>query len=184
MAALELKGGERLQKKLADIARKLGARRAVRAGFLENATYPDGTSVAQVAAMQNFGTSTAPPRAFFTNVIKQKSPEWAVILMQLLKNTDYDVDRAMNQMGAVMAGQIRQAIVDMNDPALSPITLMLRKIKDERGDPNGTTITAATLGEAAQRVAAGEQGVSGTRAKVLVDTAHMLNSVDHEVVGG
>lgn len=184
MVTIALKGGDRLQAKLEEIARKLGTKKVIRAGFLSKSTYPDGTPVATVAAWNNYGTMNAPARPFFTNVIQQKSPEWAAILMQLLKNTDYDVDKAFNQMGAVMAGQIRQAIVDMNDPALSPITLMLRKIKDERGDRNGDTITAATLSEAASRVAAGEQGATGTRAKVLVDTAHMLNSVDHEVTGG
>lgn len=181
MAALELKGGDRLDAYLAKLAAKYAKHGKVRAGFVEGATYPDGTSVATVAAIVNFGAPGAkiPPRPFFSNYVRADSPSWGGLLAGYLRKTDGDVDRSLGLMGVYIAGGIRQAIVDMNSPPLSPITLMLRKMKD---DDASLTVTGATVGEAARRVAAGEQGASGTRAKPLVDSGHMLASVDFEVV--
>lgn len=53
-----LTGGEKLQAYLAKIAGNLasaGNEPAVRVGFLEGVTYPDGTSLPMVAAIQEFG---------------------------------------------------------------------------------------------------------------------------------
>lgn len=55
MATVELKGGEALAKKLKELADKLGDGGTLRVGFIEGATYPDGTPVALVAAANEFG---------------------------------------------------------------------------------------------------------------------------------
>lgn len=61
MATISLSGGAGLQAKLAEIAKKLGDGGTLRAGFLENATYPDGTNVAEVAAVQEYGARITHP---------------------------------------------------------------------------------------------------------------------------
>lgn len=178
----ELKGGAKLEAALNELARKVEKAGTLRVGFLEGATYPDGTSVAMVAALQNFGAPARgiPPRPFFTNMVKDKSPRWPEQLAGLLEANDWDVDVALNQMGAGIAGQLRQAIVETNSPPLSAITLMLRKMKYD--DPD-LVVTGATVGEAARRVAAGES-YADAPTKPLVDSSHMLQSVDYEVAGG
>lgn len=178
----ELKGGDRLQRALESLSRKLERGGTLKVGFLEGATYPDGTPVATIAALQNFGAPGRgiPPRPFFTNMIAEKSDRWASALAVLLKRNDWDVDKTLRQMGAGIKGQLQQAIVDMNAPPLSAITLMLRKMRYE--DPD-LEVTGATVGEAARRVAAGES-TAGAPTKPLIDTAHMINSVDYEVTGG
>lgn len=146
---VEVTGGEKLAKRLAEIAEALGSGRAhgtVRVGFLANATYPDGKPVALIAALNNWGTATAPPRPFFTNMVAAKSPLWGDDLAVALKATDYDVRRSLDLVGANIAGQLRQSIIDTNSP------------------PNAAS-TIARKGHA----------------KPLVDTGHMLNSIDHEV---
>ncbi len=61
MANLAFTGGAALEAKLREIAEKAGAPKAVRVGFLENATYPDGTPVALIAATNEYGgTATVP----------------------------------------------------------------------------------------------------------------------------
>ena len=50
-------GGDRLTARLAAIGERLGGGPQVRVGFLEGATYPDGTSVAYVASIQEFGAT-------------------------------------------------------------------------------------------------------------------------------
>ena len=67
MAAIS--GGDKLQRALDRIAKNLSKAASVEIGFAENATYPDGTSVALVAALNEFGTGKIPPRPFFRNMV-------------------------------------------------------------------------------------------------------------------
>ena len=179
MAVSEVKGGDGLDKKLAEIAARLGRGGALKVGFLEGATYPDGTSVAMVAAIQNFGAPSRgiPPRPFFSNMVKEKSPGWPAQLAQILEATQMDLPASLALMGEGIAGQLRDAIIATSAPPLSPVTLMLRKMRSE---DQGLVVTGRTVGEAAARVRAGE-GVGDVSTKPLVDSGHMLASVDYEV---
>lgn len=174
-----LTGGDKLRTKLREIAKKIEGSHELRVGFLEGATYPDenGTPVATVAWWLNYGTKTAPPRPFFTNMVKVKSDKWGDALARILADNDYDVTDALMKMGEGISAQLRQAIIELDAPALSPITLMLRKMRID--DPH-LVVTGATVGEAARRVAAGESS-SPASTKVGVYTGHLLNSIDYEV---
>lgn len=58
---VNLKGGDKLEQRLREIAEKAGQANTVKIGFLENATYPNGMPVAQVAAINEYGgTATIP----------------------------------------------------------------------------------------------------------------------------
>jgi hypothetical protein len=123
MAAI--RGGEKLEAKLQEIAEKLAKPTVVRVGFLEGSRYPDGTSVAMVAAIQDFGAPGAgiPPRPFFRNMIAAKSGAWPAAVAQLLRENDFDIEKALGLAGAAIAGQLRQSIIDTNAPPLSPSTI-------------------------------------------------------------
>lgn len=136
-----MKGGDALRAKLDEIARLATNAKEVRVGFLEGATYPNGTPVAFIAAIHNWGKWP-----FFTNMVAAKSPEWGPAMGALLKANGYDALRTLQLTGEAVAGQLRQAIVDTSSPALAPSTIR-RKGFD----------------------------------KPLVETGHMLNSVDYEV---
>lgn len=120
-----MKGGDALRAKLEEIAQKASTAKEVRVGFLERATYPDGTPVALIAAIQNWGAPGAgiPPRPFFSNMIAEKSPEWPGAISNLLKANDFDAKLTLEQVGQAVAGQLRQSIVDTNDPPLAPATI-------------------------------------------------------------
>lgn len=174
-----LTGGDKLRAKLQEIAKKVDGVHSLRVGFLEGATYPDAdhTPVAQVAFWLNYGTKTAPPRPFFTNLINEKATSWGDALARICKANDYDIDTALKLMGEGISEQVQQSIIDLDTPALSPITLMLRKMRID--DPY-IKITGATVAEAARRVADDESS-SPASTKVGVDTGHMLNSVGYKV---
>lgn len=140
-------GGRRAEEQLNFLADQIGDGGEVRVGFLDSATYPDGTPVATVAALLNFGTSVGKAWPFFSNMIADKSPDWVDRFRRVLKLADYDVAVALERMGEGIAGQLRQQIVDTHAPALEP-----------------STIARKGFG------------------KPLVDTGHMLASVDKEVV--
>ncbi len=186
MATSELKGGKKLEAHLRKLARQIDKATKVKVGFLAGATYANGTPVAMVAAIQNFGAPARgiPPRPFFSNMVADKSPEWGPAVGQLLRDNGFDAEIALERVGQGIAGQLRQAIVDTNSPGLSPVTLMLRKM---RTDDPALVVTAATVGEAARRVAAGES-YGGVSTKPLVDIGpeggHMLQSVDYQVTTG
>lgn len=173
-----LTGGAKLDKHLGKIAKNAINTHELHVGFLSNATYPDGTLVAAVASWQEFGTKTIPSRSFFRSMIKSKSPGWGKSAAKILKENNYDAMKTFQLMGMGIKGQLQQSIIDVLSPPLSPITLMLRKMKMQTPD---LVITGATVGEAAARVMKGESTV-GVSTKPLVDSAVMLHAVDFEVV--
>lgn len=124
MAATKIKGGDKLDARLREIAQKLGKGGTLRVGFLESAKYPDGKSVAMVAAILNFGlTRNGKMWPFFTNMVKDKSDGWGDAVAESLKDNDYDVTKSLHRVGEGIEGQLRQAIQDMNSPALEPSTI-------------------------------------------------------------
>lgn len=179
MPSISFSGGDALKAALAEISKKVEQTRTLRAGFLENATYPDGTSVAAVAAIQNFGAPAKkiPKRPYFSNMVGEKSPRWGEQIGKVVVAADYDVDVTMGRMGELIKSQLQQSIIETDGPRLSPITLMLRKMSSE---DQGLVMGGKVVAEAARRVAEGES-TDGVSTKVLDDTGHMLNSVDYEV---
>lgn len=179
MATKHVTGGSKLKLELDKIAAKLGSGGAVKVGFLAGATYPNGTSVAMVAAIQNFGAPKVgiPPRPFFTNMVKDKSPGWPKAIAANLKETNYDVRLTLGRVGAGIEGQLQQSIIDLHSPALSPVTVMLRGMKS---NDSSLVVTGSTVAEARRRVALGMTNY-GASTKPLIDDGHMLNSTGHEV---
>lgn len=176
----EIKGGEKLKAYLADLARKVSSPGTLRVGFLEGATYPNGTPVAMVAAIQNYGAPKVgiPPRPFFSNMVTEKQAEWGPQIAKVLKANGMDAKGALDQMGDVIEGELRQSIIDMNDPALSPVTLLLRA----RFWTNPEDIKFSDVQQAREDVASGKAAdVTAPQSKPLVWTGTMLGSVDHEV---
>lgn len=141
-----IRGGDKYEKAIADLVAKLGRPAVLRVGFLENATYPDGKPVALVAAWNEFGTSSAPPRPFFRNMVAAKAKGWPKGIAESLKRNDLDVEKSLLQAGEGIKGQLQTSIRDLVTPALAPSTIR-RKGHD----------------------------------KPLIETAHMLNSVDYDV---
>ena len=143
-----IRGGEKFEAAMADLARRLGRPATLKVGFLGNATYPDGKPVAMIAAINEYGAPSRgqPPRPFFRRMINAKQGEWPAAIAGVLQAQGNDVEKAFDIAGAAIAGQLRQSIVDLVDPPLAPSTIA-RKGHD----------------------------------KPLVDTSHMLKSVDHEV---
>lgn len=148
MAAI--KGGQKLERELKKLASGIAKPASVKVGFLAGATYPDGKSVAMIAAIQDYGAPSRgiPPRPFFRNMVKTKKGEWPAAIAGLLKSTG-DAEKTLELTGQAIAGQLRQSIRDTNAPPLAASTIRRKGF-----------------------------------AKPLVDTGHMLASVDYEVKTG
>jgi hypothetical protein len=180
----EVKGGDKLEAYLNDLAKNLTAKAEVRVGFIDGATYPDDGSgkpvlVAMVAAIQNDGAPGAgiPKRPFFTDMVRQNSPNWGPELALVLKANGMDAAKSLALMGARIQGQLQDSIRAVQDPPLSPLTMAVRKF---RRDNPGVRVTGSLIGE----LAAGlryHPDFTGVSAKPLVDTGFMLRSVTFEV---
>jgi hypothetical protein len=188
----KVSGGDRLKAKLDKI--KLNAKnRTLRVGFLENRDYPiSGRPVPLVAAVQEYGAPGAqfpiPPRPFFRTMIAKNKANWPIQAAALLKQYNYDTDKVFQAMGNEIAGLLKQSIATTNAPALSQVTLMVRKMQI------GSMQQPAGLGkvyEAVRRVKSGETvnvrkpgkraprgSVSG---KPLIYTGLLQNSVDFDI---
>lgn len=172
-------GGQKLAVALTTIGAKLSKPGTLRIGFLEGATYPNGTSVPMVAAIQEFGAPRVgiPPRPFFRTMIAAKSPGWPAAIAEQLRETNYDVGVTLNRIGDGIGGQLQESILDLHSPALSPVTVMLRGMKSA---DQSLVVTRGTVAEARRRVAAGLTNY-GADDKPLIESGHLSNSVAHEV---
>lgn len=130
-------------------------------GFVDGATYPDGTSVADVAIQNEVGdpAKNRPPRPFFRNAISSKESQWEKSMLDGLR-AGYDGDNVMEIMGAVIAADIRESIIQLTSPALSPVTIDLRRNAKWR---------------------ASQDKPVNMSVKPLEDTKRMLNSVTYEL---
>lgn len=150
MATIEFSGGSKLEAVLKEIAANAGKAKELSVGFMSGATYPDGTPVAMVAAIQNYGAPEAniPARPFFSNMVKDKSPKWGESLGNVLQENNYDADLALKAMGQGIEGQLQESIRQTESPALALSTIKAKGF-----------------------------------AKPLIDTGHMLNSVQSAIDG-
>lgn len=125
---VDISGGERAMSVLADIGWNLspsGGTSFVKVGFMEGATYPDGTPVPAVAAFNEFGVPSKgqPPRPFFRNMIAEHSAEWGKQLGKILASNGENGPQALALMGELIKGQLVQSIRDTNDPPLAESTV-------------------------------------------------------------
>ena len=151
-------------------------------GVFESAKYEDGTPVAGVAAVQEFGSpkNAIPPRPFMSTTIEEKKGEIKDLFNRGAKavvNGDSTPEDALDTVGLAVAGQIKTTISEISSPPLSPVTLHLRKLKKQ-----GVIITGSIVADAKKRHAAGEElDIDGVSSKPLIEDAILLNSITHGV---
>jgi hypothetical protein len=95
---------------------------------LENAKYPDGKSVALIAALNEYGVPSRnqPPRPFLRNMIAKYEKDWPKAIAGLLKSTDYNVDQTLMLTGEAIKGQLQQSIRDLTSPLSAQLLLRVK----------------------------------------------------------
>jgi hypothetical protein len=121
----DISGGDGLLRYLEDLAERTGNGETLRVGFLESATYPDGTPVAAIALNNEVGNpaNNQPPRPFFRKTIAENSHGWGALVTAGLQANDMDGTRALSLAGEVIVGQIQQSIRDFTDPGNADSTI-------------------------------------------------------------
>ena len=125
-----LKGGDKLEAALRDIASKLETGGVVQIGFFEGATNSEtGASIPMYAAIQNYGSSSRgiPPRPFMSNMIADKSPGWPRLVEASLKLANYNSEQALDTVGETIAGELMDSITNGGWAPNAPSTLARKK---------------------------------------------------------
>lgn len=145
-------------------------------GWFESAHYPEGTPVAYVATIHEFGAGPIPARPFMRPAVADHGGEW---IQQLADGAAVALNGGMSPrdvlelvaMGA--AGNVAEKIAAVTAPPLSQITLIARHTGKFKGGRD--------VGAAASMLAEGPQNLRGTSTKPLVDTGQMIQSVTGKV---
>ena len=112
---VKITGGRKLDKFLRTAGK--GGVSGVRVGFFSTARYDDGTPVATVAAINEFGSREAniPERPFFRQAIaKMEDGVPAIIRRRIDPQRMVIDDRLANQVGAYAAGEVQDSITRAN----------------------------------------------------------------------
>lgn len=114
-------GGDRLEKMVRDTQKAHGqSGTAIAVGFFESARYQDGTPVAHVAAIHEFGAGNAPERPFFRASIRRMETELLPTVRSHIDKTTKAIDlNAANRLGAQAAAIVQTTI---SHEAYSPNT--------------------------------------------------------------
>lgn len=144
----------------------------IKAGWFENSKYNDNTPIGGIAAVQNYGatinqsragnswTIVIPPTHFMENCQTENKEKWKNMMENAWTSVflgNISADKAMEQMGMLIEGDIAKQIAAVNTPPLAESTIQNRKnrYKDKK--------------------------TTGNLTKRLVDTGQMLDSVSHQV---
>lgn len=135
-------------------------RKRAEVGFFDTSHYPDGTPVAYIATIQEFGSpqNGIPPRSFMRSTIQEQREAWQQTLAQGAKRVlsgRMTTLQMLESFGLSVVGQIKEKIVEITQPALSTSTIYNRLNRKDK--PKNTST------------------------KPLVDTGIMLSSVDSKV---
>lgn len=144
----------------------------IKAGWFEESKYNDNTPIGGIAAVQNYGatinqskgenswTIVIPPTHFMENCQTENKEKWKNMMKNAWTSVflgNITADKAMEQMGLLIEGDIAKQIAAVNTPPLAESTIQNRKnrYKDKK--------------------------TTGNLTKRLVDTGQMLDSVSHQV---
>lgn len=129
----------KIARALADRA-KLFEGAVVKVGFPAGKTYPDGTSIAYIATIQEMGAPEVniPPRAPLRLTRAAKSREWAGLMAegaQAVAQRRITLDGMLDAVGAVAAADVVQTIANGLSPPLKPATVEARIARARKTNP-------------------------------------------------
>lgn len=134
----------------------------LRVGWFSTNRYGDGTPVAYVATIHEFGAPrrNIPARPFMRPTIEREERNWRAFIAQDSKKMltgQQTASGLFNTLGLNISGEIARSISQVFAPPLKPATI------------------------AAKRAKLADKGTTGALDKPLVETGLMLDSVTHTV---
>ena len=158
----------------------------VRIGWFSTAKYPNGTPVAYVASIHIFGAPSRgiPSRDFMRPTISAKQGEWSQQMRYYAKQIvagQMSASDALNGLGLVAGGDIAAALARITEPALSPLTVYIRKFIKDGGVIHGYRDIMRLREEMAAEEKAGTLNLSGVSDDPLEFTGYMRATLSYTV---
>ena len=141
-------------KNLDHFLKESGNNLSAQIGWFESAKYDDGTPVAYIASIQEFGSAknNIPPRSFMRTTVKERSSEWAGASEKVLSRVasgKASMNDLFDIVGQLASANIREKIKSIHQPALKDATVKSRLSKKKNGKVIGLLekplIESATL---------------------------------------
>ena len=154
-------------------------------GWFSSANYKEGLPVAQVAFWQEYGTTKAPPRPFFRTAIDNNQNKWGALVESGVKAViegSATIDNVFNGLGLTVQADIKNAINSTHQD-LSPVTLALRKLRDDGYAINGSLVGAVAGAVARGETGSGQLGAPSANTTPLNDTGIMIASLTYNIGG-
>lgn len=155
----------------------------VKSGWFKDSRYPDGTPVAYVATIHEYGVVAGgvhiPPRPFMRPAEADHKKQWGRFLAK--QSADYlthdrDIESEFAPVGQMIQQDIEDKIINGSHAPLSPITLLLRKWRDD-----GKKITKSTVEEARRYLEKNPNATLSKNIDPLRDTGLMLATLSYKV---
>lgn len=133
--AVDIQGGEKLDKILSDLQEKAGSKAGLNIGILEGATNSDGVSIAFYGMLQEYGWKYAAPKPFLRTTANAKAKDWVKQIAHLIKG-DFDFISALQVVGDIASKDVQDTIQTWpNDPP-NKETTNKRKMAEGYGSQN------------------------------------------------
>lgn len=148
-------------------------------GWFDNARYPDGTPVAYVAAIQEYGHGPIPPRLGLRGVPDKHRDEWkenaAIISKRVLAGQMTGL-KGMQLLAEAVQNDVLDRITSNPPPPLKPLTLAIRRQREL-----GKKITGSLVGELARKLDEGKYVPLSANTRALDDTNTLISHLDNKV---
>lgn len=131
----------------------------LRVGITSEQHYEDGTPVAYVAAIHEYGSGNIPPRPFFRPTLKEQDRAWSKLVQVGLAESlqgGRGVNDVFEMVGILAASDVKGTIASITSPELKASTIAARNRKYKSASPSGKKSV-----------------------KPLVDTGLLLASITH-----
>ncbi len=164
MLDVKVKSGGLLDKALKHIPADV--KTTLEVGLRNGATYPDGTSVAYVGYINEYGRGNNPRRPFLKRTIKRRGRTWTGIAHATLQQYGYSdegIHVALKRIGMTAVQDVKKTIA-----------------KWPPGDPRYNK--PATIARKARKGRSGKNMVAADPTRALHDTGEMLKNITYEVV--
>ena len=162
--SVKVSGGDKWKKVLEPYVDASKSR--VEVGIFENSKYDDGTPVALVGAVHEYGNPDVPARSFMRSTSEMRKGYWARAMAALLRSSHGEIIASLDAVGDIAAKDMQHTIEQVIPPPLQDETV---EGKIRRGNNNTTVDTKRN------------KGVSRPELP-LVDTGTMQEAISHRVV--
>lgn len=107
-----------------------GSGKVVRVGVVEHQHYDDGTPVAYVAAIHEYGSPSngIPPRPFFRPTLTKNKKKWVATVGAAIKS-GASLENALEMVGLLASADVKQTLSEITEPPLKESTIRARNRK-------------------------------------------------------